>query len=295
MKFGIGILPSPDINQTLSQVKIAEINGFEYAWIFDKYDGNIFNTIRNCIIETESIRIGPGVTNPYLNSPQKIANEMSNIWNLSPDRTMLGIGPGDKDKLSQKNIEWKQPYNTLEKAINIIKSEFNQNNKIPIYLEAQSQKLLKLSREKSDGVLINSSYPKYYEKIIRNNPDLEINAFTTTSINNDSQIAKNAARIIVTFIIAGSSPQFLEEHNVPKLLSGKIYTNLYAGNVGGSISLVNNSLIDKFSITGTSYEVISKIEEMEKMGVSQFIAGPPIGKNIEESIRLFGEVISTFG
>ena len=180
-------------------------------------------------------------------------------------------------------------------TINIIKSEFNQNNKIPIYLEAQSQKLLKLSREKSDGVLINSSYPKYYEKIIRNNPDLEINAFTTTSITNDSQIAKNAARIIVTFIIAGSSPQFLEEHNVPKLLSGKIYTNLYAGNVGGSISLVNNSLIDKFSITGTSYEVISKIEEMEKMGVSQFIAGPPIGKNIEESIRLFGEVISTFG
>ena len=294
MKFGIGIVPSPDINQTLNQVKIAEVSGFEYAWICDKYDGNIFNTIRSCIVETETIRIGPGVTNPYVNSPEKIASEMLNIWDLSQDRVMLGIGSGDKDKLNQRNIEWKQTYNSLEKAINIITTEFNQNKKIPIYLEAQSQKLLKLSQKKLDGVLINASYSGYYEKMIKYASDLEINAFTTTSINNDSQIAKNAARIIVTFIIAGSSPQFLEEHNVSPLLSSKIYTNLCEGNVGGSISLVNNSLIDKFSITGTPKDVILKIEELDKMGVSQFIVGPPIGKNIEESIKLFGEVISTF-
>ncbi len=293
MKFGIGIIPSPDVNKTINQVELAEDSGFEYAWISDTYDGNIFNTVRNCILETESIKVGPGVTNPYTQTPQKIADEILRIEDLSQNRTMLGIGPGDKEKLHQKNIPWTQPYNEIERAINIITNKFNQNVKIPIYLEAQSQKLLKLSRQNLDGILVNASYPKYYEKLTKN-WDFEINAYTATSVNNDSQAAINAARIIVTFIIAGSSPQVLEKHNVAPLLSNKIYTNLCAGNFGGSISLVNRDLIDKFSVSGTPRDIISKIEELKNVGVSQFIAGPPIGKNIEESIILFKEIISTF-
>ena len=45
---------------------------------------------------------------------------------------------------------------------------------------------------------------------------------------------------------------------------------------------------------GTPDEFIPKIEGLAEMGVTQYVAGSPVGKNVEESIKLLGDVIASF-
>ena len=69
---------------------------------------------------------------------------------------------------------------------------------------------------------------------------------------------------------------------------------LAQGNFGGAIGAVTEEALDAFSVCGTPDEFIPKIEALADMGVTQYVAGSPVGKNVEESIKLLGDVIASF-
>jgi 5,10-methylenetetrahydromethanopterin reductase len=52
--------------------------------------------------------------------------------------------------------------------------------------------------------------------------------------------------------------------------------------------------MEAFSVVGTPKEFVPKIEALAEMGVTQYVAGSPIGPNKEKSIKLLGEVIDNF-
>lgn len=301
MKFGIGLIPQNNLDETVRQVKLAEEAGFEYAWINDNPDIDIYKLFRNTLIETESIKICSGVTNPYIRKPGRLSIELMKLNKLSDNRMVLGIGPGNKSQLDKLNITWEKPLTTLKRSLNVIK-DMNNNNpdyEIPIYVEATSTKLLELAGKMANGVLINASHPKDYENILKSTENVDYEnfdliAYSSTSINEDDETAKNAARIVVAFIIAGSPQHILERHGISEKIKNDIYLSLSKGNIGGAIRLVTDNFIDEFSIAGSPDEIIPKIKSLEKVGVDQYIAGAPIGKNIDESIRLLGDVISTY-
>ena len=307
MKFGIGIMPHGDLDNIIESAKLAEDAGFEFLWINDDSNCNIYNILEAIAAETESIKIGPGVTNPYIRNPKNSSFEIMNLNTTSLNRAVFGIGPGTKDQVEEFGKSWQRPANILKKTINSITESFNQekNQNIPVYMGVQSPKLLEMAGEIADGALISASHPcdyehliEYVEKGIKNSEksidEFDIAAYTTTSIGNDLESAKNAAKIVVSFIIAGASPFMLDRHNISEELSRKIYFLISSGNIGGAIGLIDDDLIEKFSVTGTPDEIIEKIKALEKTGVTQYVAGPPLGRNINTSIKLLGDVISSF-
>jgi 5,10-methylenetetrahydromethanopterin reductase len=66
------------------------------------------------------------------------------------------------------------------------------------------------------------------------------------------------------------------------------------GDFGGAIGAVTDELMDAFSVVGTPKDFIPKIEALGEMGVTQYVAGSPIGPDKAKSIKLMGEVISSF-
>lgn len=302
MKFGVGIIPHDNVESIVETAKLAEEVGFEFLWISDYPNCNIYKILEAIAKETEIIKIGPGVTNPYIRKPQSNAFEIMNLNTLSLNRAVFGIGPGNKDQTESLGLSWEKPINTLKESINSISASFKQEKgqDIPIYIGAQSQKLLKIAGEYANGALINASHPKDYEDLIRyiengnSISNFDIAAYTTTSIGLDLESAKNAAKIAVAFIIAGAAPPLLERHNIPQKISREIYFSISTGNIAGAVGLTDANLVDKFSITGTHDEIIERIKSLERTGVTQYIAGPPIGQNINTSIKLLGNVISTF-
>ena len=318
MKFGIEFVPQIPLDELVRLVKIAEDVGFEYAWITDHYNNkNVYETLALIAANTETIKMGPGVTNPYVRSPAISASAIATIDEISNGRATFGIGPGDKATFEALGIAWEKPVSTIKAAIADINTLLagektaagaalggakKVQDAIPIYMGAQGPKMLETAGEIADGVLINASNPKDYEAampMIKKGigdqaKDFDVAAYTATSIGPDSEAAKNAAKIVVAFIAAGSPPQVIERHGLPEGFNTQMGEFLAQGNFGGAIGAVTDEALDAFSVCGTPDEFIPKIEALADMGVTQYVAGSPVGKNVEESIKLLGDVIASF-
>ena len=318
MKFGIEFVPQIPLDEIVKLVKLAEDVGFEYAWITDHYNNkNVYETLALIAANTETIKMGPGVTNPYVRSPAISASAIATIDEISEGRATFGIGPGDKATFDALGIAWEKPVSTIKAAIADIntlldggKTEAGAQlggakkvqDAIPIYMGAQGPKMLETAGEIADGVLINASNPKDYEAampMIKKGigdqaKDFDVAAYTATSIGEDSEAAKNAAKIVVAFIAAGSPPPVIERHGLPEGFNTQMGEFLAQGNFGGAIGAVTPEALDAFSVCGTPDEFIPKIEALADMGVTQYVAGSPVGKNVEESIKLLGDVIASF-
>ncbi|RBQ23330.1 5,10-methylenetetrahydromethanopterin reductase [Candidatus Methanobinarius endosymbioticus] len=321
MKFGIEFVPNEPLDKIVKLVKLAEEQGFEYAWITDHYNNkNVYETLALIADGTETIKLGPGVTNPYVRAPAITAAAIATLDEISDGRATLGIGPGDKATFDALGIEWSKPVSTIRSSVDemrtLLAGEKTKGgaqlggtkavqDKILIYQGAQGPKMLETAGEIADGVLINASNPKDYEAAIplikkgvdtagKSMTDIDVGAYTATSIGTDSEAAKNAAKIVVAFIAAGSPPPILERHGLPAGINEKLGDLIAKGDFGGAIGTVDDALLDAFSVCGTPDEFIPKIKALEDGGVTQYVAGSPIGKDKEESIKLLGEVISSY-
>ena len=320
MKFGIEFVPQIPLNEIVELVKLAEDVGFEYAWITDHYNNkNVYETLALLAANTETIKMGPGVTNPYVRSPAISASAIATIDEISEGRATFGIGPGDKATFDALGIEWTKPVSTIKAAIADIntllageKTEAGAalggvkkvQDHIPVYMGAQGPKMLETAGEIADGVLINASNPKDYEAAMPmikkglaaagGDKSFDVGAYTATSIGPDSDAAKNAAKIVVAFIAAGSPPPVIERHGLPEGFNEQMGAFLAKGDFGGAIGAVTDEALDAFSVCGTPDEFIPKIEGLAEMGVTQYVAGSPVGKDVKESIKLLGDVIASF-
>ena len=320
MKFGIEFVPQIPLNELVDLVKLAEDVGFEYAWITDHYNNkNVYETLALIAANTETIKMGPGVTNPYVRSPAISASAIATIDEISEGRATFGIGPGDKATFDALGIAWEKPVSTIKAAIADINTLLSGGKTeagaalggakavqehIPIYMGAQGPKMLETAGEIADGVLINASNPKDYEAAMpmmikkgleaAGEKEFDVGAYTATSIGPDSDAAKNAAKIVVAFIAAGSPPPVIERHGLPEGFNEQMGAFLAKGDFGGAIGAVTDEALDAFSVCGTPDEFIPKIEGLAEMGVTQYVAGSPVGKDVKESIKLLGDVIASF-
>ena len=279
MKFGIEFVPQIPLNEIVELVKLAEDVGFEYAWITDHYNNkNVYETLALLAANTETIKMGPGVTNPYVRSPSTIKAAIADINTLlAGEKTEAGAALGGVKKVQDH---------------------------IPVYMGAQGPKMLETAGEIADGVLINASNPKDYEAAMPmikkgleaagGDKAFDVGAYTATSIGPDSDAAKNAAKIVVAFIAAGSPPPVIERHGLPEGFNEQMGAFLAKGDFGGAIGAVTDEALDAFSVCGTPDEFIPKIEGLAEMGVTQYVAGSPVGKDVKESIKLLGDVIASF-
>ena len=174
MKFGIEFVPQIPLSELVDLVKLAEDVGFEYAWITDHYNNkNVYETLALIASATETIKMGPGVTNPYVRSPAISASAIATIDEISEGRATFGIGPGDKATFDALGIEWTKPVSTIKAAIADIntllagdKTEGGAQlggakavqEHIPIYMGAQGPKMLETAGEIADGVLMLTVY-----------------------------------------------------------------------------------------------------------------------------------------
>jgi 5,10-methylenetetrahydromethanopterin reductase len=66
MTFGIEFVPSDPVLKIAHYAKLAEEQGFDNVWITDHYDNrDVYSTLTVLAMNTNSIKLGTGVTNPY--------------------------------------------------------------------------------------------------------------------------------------------------------------------------------------------------------------------------------------
>jgi 5,10-methylenetetrahydromethanopterin reductase len=302
----------------------AEEGGFDYVWITDHYNNrNCYVVLTHVALNTKRIRLGPGVTNPYVVNPAWTASALASLDELSGGRAVLGLGAGDKVTLEMLGIPFKRPLSAIRESVDAIRRlwqgegiehsgrvfdfsgarlSHRPSARIPIYVGAQGPKMLKLAGRIGDGVLINASHPKDFElalKGIRSGADdgnrqmseIDVVAYASFSVAHDTAKAKKKVAPVVAFIAAGSPPPVLERHGIPDEDVAKISNALAKGNFGAAFGAVTDPMIDAFSIYGSPDDCVERIATLTKIGVSQLVVGSPIGPKKKNAIDLIAREI----
>lgn len=324
LKFGIEFVPSEKTLDVAYYSKLAENVEFNNIWITDHFTNrSVFASLTQVALYTHKITIGTGVTNYYHINPCVIASAIATIAEISGGRTILGLGAGDKVTLGNLGIDRIKPLAAMKESIEIIRKLLNGEtvnyngevfniphaqlgfkikHKAPIYMAAQGPEMTKLSAQIADGVLINASHPHDYEEAKKNleigfqernlpKRKFDIAAYTSFSVHEKPDKAINAAKIVVAFIVAGSIPLILERHSIPLEEAKNIEASLSKNKFGDAINMVTPGMLDAFCIAGTPEDCISKIEELQKTGVTQLVCGSPLGPSIPDAIKLMGKTI----
>lgn len=324
MTFGIEFVPNDPVLKIAHYAKLAEEQGFDNVWITDHYNNrDVYSTLTVLAMNTNRIKLGTGVTNPYTRNIAITASSIASINEISSGRAILGLGPGDKATFDAMGISWEKPLSTTKESIEALRSFFDgkkvtmdgetvkfggakmafKAGKIPIYMGAQGPKMLELAGEVADGVLINASHPRDFEEAVkqitsgakksnRDPKEVDIAAYTSFSIDKDATKAINAAKVVVAFIVAGSPNMVLERHGIDVEAKNKIGGAIAKGDFGALMSgMVTNEMIDAFSVCGTPADCKARINELLDIGVTQIVAGSPIGPDKEKAIKLIGKEI----
>ena len=324
LKFGIEFVPKEPYWKLAAYAIQAENCGFDNLWVTDHFGNrNVYVTLAAAAIYTNKITFGTGVTNPWMVNPVITAQAIATLNELAPGRVVLGMGAGDKTTLEAVGIEMGKPLAAVKEAIEMFrkltngekvafegevfkatgaKLNFKPANKIPVYIGAQGPKMLELAGKIGDGVLINASHPSDIEYAVKmanegmkqagkSASDVDITAYTSFSVNEDIKKAVKAATPVVAFIVAGSPPPVLEKHKIDVAKAAEIRSALKVGDFPKALGAVTPEMIDVFSICGTPDVCIEKIAALQKIGISQFVVGSPVGTNVKNAIDLIGSKI----
>jgi 5,10-methylenetetrahydromethanopterin reductase len=324
LKFGIEFVPKEAYWKIAAYALQAEKQGFSNLWITDHYGNrNVYVTLTAAAIYTNKIIFGTGVTNPWMVNPVITAQAIASLNELAPGRVVLGMGAGDKTTLEAVGIEMGKPLAAVKESIEMFrkltngekvefkgevfkaagaKLNFKPANKIPVYIGAQGPKMLEMAGQIGDGVLINASHPSDVQfavqqanagmKLAGKAPaDVDITAYTSFSVNEDPKKAVKAATPVVAFIVAGSPPAVLEKHKIDVSKADELRVALKAGDFPKAIAAVTPDMLNAFSICGTPDVCIEKIAALQKIGISQFVVGSPVGTNVKTAIDLIGSKI----
>lgn len=324
VEFGIEFVPRDLYWKTTYYAIQAEKTGFDCIWITDHFNNrNVYVSLAIISAYTDKIRFGPGVTNPYIVHPVVTAQAVSTLNEIAPGRVVCGLGVGDRTTLAMVNVVQRRPLATIREAVKMIrgvvsgkkfemngeifkvsgaKLNFRVRNPIPIFVGAQGPKMLALAAEIGDGVLINASHPKDVENAMtfirkgaekagKKLEDLEISAYASFSVARSLEKAMRAAVPIVAYIVAGSPEIVLERHGISVEAASEIREAIVHGKWKEAFFLVDHDMIEAFSICGTPETCIERISQLSKIGVTQVVAGSPIGPNMRRSINMIAAEI----
>ncbi|WP_455645039.1 5,10-methylenetetrahydromethanopterin reductase [Methanosphaera sp.] len=321
MKFSLELLPNEPISDMIEIIKTSEDIGFENLWITDHYNNrDVFEVLAIAAYETSTIKMGAGVSNPYVRNPVTIAAATSTLDEISGGRALVGVGPGDKATMETLNLSWKKPLKTVKEAVTTVRTLLSgdkleqgaclsgttkiQDN-VPIYMAAQGPKMLEASGEVADGSLINASNPKDFEIAIPlinkglNKSSISKNkfnyaAYTACSIDEDMNKAYDNARIVVAFILGGAPEVVLNRHNISLEVASQVRDCLSKYDFKGAVSLITDDMVNAFAVCGNPEQIMNKIETLQELGVNEFVVGSPIGKDRVKSLKLLEDVINSF-
>lgn len=170
------------VDWTIELGRIADQAGIESLWLQEDPDGWDAVAVLSAIArQTEHIRLGTGVINPYYRHPSLIAASMSTLDLLSNGRAFLGFGRGqsewygiamgmDVGKPTRRLVEsfvllrqwWSpeqrasSPEDATEFAIHGWERVLRPvQSHLPIYLAAVGSKAMRIAGTHADGVIFN--------------------------------------------------------------------------------------------------------------------------------------------
>ena len=328
-RLAIYLQDAHSISEAVEYTQYAESSGFEAVWQADS------RLVRDAVVpmaafaaKTEKIKIGSGVVDCWTRNPARLASTFSTLDDLAPGRIILGIGAWWDPLASKVGIERKRPLKVMREVVTTVRAlladetvsfsgdfvqldggeldyvyQERRPKEVPIYIGATGMKMMELSGEIADGVVLNYLVSPEYNK--RAMEHLEIGAskagrsideidrpqLVVCSLAEDRKEALDGARLMVTQYL-GQQPHIMKASGVPEELLDEIGQVLTwpatHEQVEAASKLVPDEVVQMICAAGTPDEVREKVSQYMKDGCTCPILYP-LGPDVRLMIDTFSD------
>jgi alkanesulfonate monooxygenase SsuD/methylene tetrahydromethanopterin reductase-like flavin-dependent oxidoreductase (luciferase family) len=173
-------LQAPGMSNEITELtSLAEKLGFDRVWIIETNDRDAFAVAAEMALATDRITIGTNIVSVFTRTPSLLAMAAFTLDEISDGRFILGIGPGGTEIVRDGHgVPFSKPLTRVRESIEVIRallpgdrltyegSQFKikdgfrlrvgaRNPEMPIFISALNPKMLELSGEKADGVILS--------------------------------------------------------------------------------------------------------------------------------------------
>ena len=315
------------IPEAIQYVRYAEERGFEAVWQADS------RLVRDAVVpmaafaaNTETITIGSGVVDCWTRNPARLASTFSTLDDLAPGRIILGIGAWWEPLASKVGVDRRRPLLAIRETVEACRAlladetvtyhgEFvhldgveldyvyqeRRPKDVPIYIGATGDKMLELTGEIADGVVLNYLVsPEYNRRAMdrladgaaragRSVDDLDRPQLVVCSVAETRAEALDGARLMVTQYL-GQQPHIMKASGVPESVLeeiGRVLTwPATHEQVEAASKLVPDDIVQMICAAGTADEVREKVAQYMADGCTCPILYP-LGPDVRLMIDTF--------
>jgi probable F420-dependent oxidoreductase len=322
LRFGVCFSPDPPPSRTVELTRLAEEQGFDYAWLWDSHVlwQDVYPIFALMAAATSRIHLGPCVTNPATRDPTVTASALATLNDISGDRMELGIGRGD----SARRVLGKPPLTVdrLAAAAVLIKDLAEgrparvdgaevrlkwAKGTLPLWIAGYGPRALRLAGEVGDGVILQLADPHLIawllgfvregaERAGRDPTAIQVMAAAPAYVSADLDHAREQVRWFpalvsnhVVDLIGRYPPQELPAELTAYVRARDHYDYADHGRVGAEhAAFVSDEVVDRFCVIGTAAACERRLRELAAAGVDQFNIYSMVD-DPEGVIRAFGK------
>jgi 5,10-methylenetetrahydromethanopterin reductase len=318
-----------DLRDGLDYVRYAEQRGFEAVWQAES------RLVRDAIVPmaayaavTEHIKVGSGVINNWTRNIGLLAATFLTLDDLAPNRVICGIGAWWDPLARNVGIERRKPLTAMRETVEVLRrllhmervtfhGEFHhvegieldvvhgrrEPRNVPIMIGATGDKMLELTGEIADGVVLNYCVPPEYNdralellekgarKSGRSLEDLDRPQLVVCSVDADHDRAIDTTRELLTQYLA-QQPHIAKASGVSQEVVTEIQSILgwpaTKEQIQRAKHLVPEDLIHRITASGTPEEAHAKVNEYRKHGATSPILYP-VGGDVKLLIDTFAQ------
>jgi 5,10-methylenetetrahydromethanopterin reductase len=316
-----------DLRDGLDYVRYAEQHGFEAVWQAES------RLVRDAIVPmaayaavSERIKVGSGVINNWTRNIGLLAATFLTLDDLAPNRIICGIGAWWDPLARNVGIERRKPLVAMRETVEVLRRLLNMERvtfhgefhhvdgieldvvhgrreprHVPIMIGATGDKMMEMTGEIADGVVLNYCVPpEYNDKALeqletgakragRSLADLDRPQLVVCSVDPDHDRAIDTTRGLLTQYLA-QQPHIAKASGVSQDVVDKIQAILGWPATKEQIQkakyLVPEDLIHRITASGTPDEARLKVQEYRKHGCTCPILYP-VGGDVRLLIDTF--------
>ncbi len=316
------------VAEAIEYVRYAEQRGFEAVWQADS------RLVREATVpmaafaaSTDRIKVGSGVLDMWTRNPARLAATFSTLDDLAPGRILCGLGAWWDPLATKVGVDRRRPLGAMREVVAVVRALLADENvtfhgdyvhledveldyvhqprrpkDVPIYIGATGMKMMALTGEIADGVVLNYLVsPDYNRRAMdalaegaaragRTVDDLDRPQLVVCSLADDRAEALDAARLLVTQYL-GQQPHIMAASGVPDSLLEQVNAVLTwpatMEQVEAASKLVPDEIVQMLCAAGTAEECRAKVDEYVANGATCPILYP-LGPDVRAMIDAFG-------
>lgn len=320
---------SHDLRDGLDYVRYAEQKGFEAVWQAES------RLVRDAIVPmaayaavTEKLKVGSGVINNWTRNIGLLAATFLTLDDLAPNRIICGLGAWWDPLARNVGIDRSKPLTAMRETVEILRRLLAMENvtfhgefihvdgieldvvhgrreprHVPIMIGATGLKMMEMTGEIADGVVLNYCVPPEYndealeqlasgaKKSGRTIDDLDRPQLVVCSVDHDHAKAIDTTRELLTQYLA-QQPHIAKASGVSQDVVAQIQAILGWPATHEQIQkakhLVPEDLIYRISASGTPDEARTKVQEYINHGATCPILYP-VGGDVRLLIDTFAQ------